>query len=603
VDLLARPHHDGSATYVAEQSPVLGQQVPVFVRVPHASGVRRLWVRTTPDAEPRFTEARVDRSGPNEVWWRADVTIANPVTTYRFLLEHRDGSASWLTAAGVVRHDVPDATDFRLVAFPPPPAWVTDAVCYQVFPDRFARAGGPLDAPAWARAAAWDDPIDRRHPTQQLYGGDLAGVQARLDHIADLGANLLYLTPFFPAESSHRYNATSFDRVDPLLGGDEALVALAHAAHQRGMRVIGDLTANHSGSAHDWFRAAQADPAGVEAGFYVFHRHPDDYEAWFGHRSLPKFDLRSRELRRRLFDGPESVVARWLTAPYELDGWRVDVANMAGRLGTVDVNADLARGMRATMAALRDDLYLVAEHCHDASHDLAGDGWHGTMSYAGFTQPVWQWLRGQAPVEEFGNPLGVPRRGGSEVAATMRAFLAAMGWRAAAASLTLLDSHDTARFRTVTGSRQRHVAGVGLLATMPGVPMVFAGDEMGAQGDTADAARVPLAWEPARWDTSLHTAYRSLLQARVASRALRHGGLRWAHTSDDAVVFLRESSDERVLVQVSRDVHEPVVLDAGLLGISGTAHPLYGDVPIAPDGDVVKLPADGPGVLLWTLDP
>ena len=89
----------------------------------------------------------------------------------------------------------------------------------------------------------------------ELYGGDLGGVEARLDHIEDLGADLLYLTPFFPAGSTHRYDATSFDHVDPLLGGDEALASLVRAAHARGMRVIGDLTLNHSGVGHDWFTA------------------------------------------------------------------------------------------------------------------------------------------------------------------------------------------------------------------------------------------------------------------------------------------------------------------------------------------------------------
>ncbi len=101
---------------------------------------------------------------------------------------------------------------------------------------------------------------DRTHTAVQFYGGDLDGIRERLNHLAAVGATLLYLTPIFPARSNHRYDALSFDQVDPLLGGDEALIRLVEAAHARGIRVIGDLTTNHCGDAHEWFRAAYGIP-------------------------------------------------------------------------------------------------------------------------------------------------------------------------------------------------------------------------------------------------------------------------------------------------------------------------------------------------------
>jgi alpha-glucosidase len=97
------------------------------------------------------------------------------------------------------------------------------------------------------------------------------------------------------------------------------------------MHLVGDLTPNHSDDTHDWFRAAQADPDSIEAGFYRFRHHPDDYWSWFGEPTLPTFDHRSPELRRRLWEGPDSDVARWLRGPPALDGWAIDVANMIGR--------------------------------------------------------------------------------------------------------------------------------------------------------------------------------------------------------------------------------------------------------------------------------
>jgi alpha-glucosidase len=434
----------------------------------------------------------------------------------------------------------------------------------------------------------------------QVYGGDLAGIEAHLDHLATLSVGGLYLTPFFPAPSSHRYDADTFDRVDPNLGGDDGLVRLVTACHDHGIRVIGDLTVNHVGARHEWFRTAQADAASPAAGFFHFRHHPDDYESWFDVPTLPKLDLRDDEVRRRLLSGPDSVTARWLQPPFDLDGWRVDVANMAGRLAAVDVNRDVARTMRATMAAVKADAYLVAEHAYDASRELDGDGWHGVMNYLSFTRPVWCWLRRDDDTKFLGDPLPVPRFGGVETARSFRELYAVQPWRSTVAGFNLLGSHDTSRFRTVAGDAARQIAGAGLLYTMPGVPMVFAGDEVGLTGVDGDGARRPMPWDESRWDREVLAAYRELGALHRSSRALRHGGLRWVRADDDVLVFLREARDERVLVQVARADHEPVVVAAGLDGEVGAA--LFGGVAAHRRGDgSVELPAGDAGVRVWEL--
>ncbi len=213
---------------------------------------------------------------------------------------------------------------------------------------------------------------------------------------------MLYLTPVFEGRSNHRYDAVSFDQVDPALGGDEALERLIVAAHQRGIRVLGDLTTNHTGSGHEWFLTAQADAASPEAGFYRFRHHPDDYVAWWDIPSLPKLDHANAELRARLYEGKGSIVARWLRAG--LDGWRIDVANMTGRMGGDDLANDVARRIRATMQEVNPEAWLLAEHGHDASADLVGDGWDGTMDYQGFTRPVWVWLNAEGTTPEVATP-------------------------------------------------------------------------------------------------------------------------------------------------------------------------------------------------------
>lgn len=602
------PHHDGSERYVSDLAPELGDTVAVFLHVPHGRATGgQVWVRSTPDAEPSYIEARVDHTDASGTVWRADLELRNPVVNYRFLLYgNGDANYRWLNGTGTHPYDVPDANDFRIATYDPPPAWAREQVLYQIFLDRFARSDRRRDWPEWARPAAWHDPIERdpQASMHQLYGGDLAGIAQRLDHLESLGVTGIYLTPFFPAESNHRYNASTFSGVDPTLGGDAALSQLSKAVHARGMRILGDLTLNHSGDTHDWFTAARQDPTSEEASFYHFLAHPDDYVSWLDVPTLPKFDHRSAELARRLYDGPDSVVAHWLRDPYALDGWRIDVANMTARYRGVDVNRAVARAARRTAGHVRPDSLLIAEHCHDASADLSGDGWHGTMAYAAFTRPVWSWLaRDGIDLDFLGMPVPVPRFGGDAVAQTMRNFAASMPWRSYAHSLTLLGSHDTSRFRSVTGSREHQLVGAGLLLTLPGLPCIFAGDEIGLEGDDNETARRPMPWDRSAWDLETLSRYRDLVALRRHSAALTRGGLRWIDASQDSLTYLRQSKDEQILVHASRGPHHPVRIPTTALGLTHPreAEPLLDSAALDGDSQTVVLPADGPGVSLWRL--
>jgi alpha-glucosidase len=616
-ELLA-PHHDGSPATVATPSgqvvaaPPLGTHTTVRVVVPHAAALDRVHLRTVDDGEPIYRAARRVHHGSAVDLWEAEVAQVTPTQRYRFELEGPRRSG-WLTQRGFLEHDVPDTWDFALVASPPPPRWAADAVLYQIFPDRFARAGACDDWPDWAEPADWDDPVATRAPAtmRQLYGGDLPGIAARVDHLDRLGVTGVYLTPIFPGASNHRYNATSFATVDPFLGGDEALVALVRVLHAHGIRLIGDLTLNHSGSTHPWFLAAQADTEAPEAGFYHFVERPDRYHAWQGVPSLPKFDHRDPELRRRLYEGPGSVAARYLAAPFHLDGWRIDAANMAGRLGGVDVSHELQRTLLATMVAINPDSYLLAEHCHDATADLQGAGWHGTMDYSGFTRPVWTWLR--APDREvrlLGPPAPIRRRGGATTALTMDLFRGQLPWRSVLHGMNLLGSHDTARWAHVAGDRARRHVGLVWLLTAAGVPSLFYGDELGlgaggAVGGAPDTAtRQPMPWDrPERWDEATLVLTRRLIALRRGSPALRRGGSRWVHLDDDVIVFLREHPDERVLVQLTRDATPAVELDAAVLGVDGAVACLDHADLTARSGRLRLPPTSGPTGRVWRLPP
>jgi len=596
-------HHDGSAQYVPEGTPARGDVVPVRVRVPSGTGVDSVYLRVLRDAEPAFIPAVSDGVDGDEEWFTAEVPVHNPVTSYRVLLSRGGAGYSWLNGTGEYFRDVADQHDFRLTTFDPGPDWALDSVVYQVFPDRYATSGTSRSVPDWALPAGWDDEVIHIGPDtpHQFFGGDLDGIAQHLDHLVDLGATVLYLTPVFPAKSNHRYNASSFAHVDPLLGGDEALVRLSREVHARGLRIIGDLTTNHSGDDHPWFATALSSPEAPERRFY-YVADDGSYAAWLGIETLPKFDLESPTLRERMFGLEDSTVARWLREPFDLDGWRIDVANMTGRYGLHDHANTVAREIRATMDAVKPGSALLAEHCHDGSGDLLGDGWQGTMNYAGFTRPVWSWLTSADNGLTFlGMPVGVPRRSGTATAITMRDFAASVPWKVANRHWNLLSSHDTPRIRTVTGDPELVRVGVALQMTYLGAPMIFSGEELGFEGRNGEDARRTIPWHRrSEWDTETFGTFRDLIGIRNAHPALRRGGLRWVIARDDALGYLRETADERILVLVARSPWSGALLPASLLR-GNQAETLYGGSDIGVVGGALVIPGSGPNVGIWRL--
>ena len=593
------PHHDGSPLYVSEAAPALGDRVRVRVRVPDSFGpVLSVHTRSNPDHEPRFAVASPVADVDGWEWWEAEIEIENPVHGYRFLFNLADGSNVWLNATGLHRIETLDSEDFRLVTYPAAPDWSASTVMYQIFPDRFARSAeaDTRELPEWAEPAAWSDEVIYVGPDtpRQFYGGDLAGIVEHLDHLVRLGVNLIYLTPVFPAQSNHRYDALSFAEVDPLLGGDEALVALVEAAHARGLRVIGDLTSNHSGDAHEWFRASHLTPGAPESEFYYWlDDNQEHYASWLGVPSLPKFNWNSLELRRRFIEGPDSVVAKWLSAPYNLDGWRIDVSNMTGRYLDQDLNEDVRRIIRGTMVETNPDTVLLGESTNDAASDFPGDAWHGAMTYANFTRPVWGWLSepGRPALGGIGMALGtIPSYSGEEVFAAHVRFTAAFPWRVRLRNMNALDTHDTPRFLTHAKPGTVPVA-FGLAVTLPGIPVVFAGDEFGLVGSDGEHSRTPMPWDAAAESEQSIALYSELIHLRTGHAALNDGGIRWLHAGADVLVFVRESAEESVLVVAARADFEVTLPRFAVAG-----HPvtLYGEVGAITSPEGLTLSGSGP---------
>jgi alpha-glucosidase len=297
---------------------------------------------------------------------------------------------------------------------------------------------------------------------------------------------------------------------------------------------------------------------------------------------LPTLDWRSEELRSRM----GGVVSHWLEVA--LAGWRIDVANMAGRHGAIDLNHDVARWAReAAGGAL-----VVAEHGHDFRPDLDGTGWHGAMNYAGFLKPTWWWLRDDSIDTDVFSSAPAPRYDGADLVSVMRRYRTGVPWQAVVHSWPLLDSHDTARFSTVVGrSRDLHRVGVGLMMTSPGVPMIFAGDELGLEGAWGEDGRRTMPWDDRdSWDADLLETYRSLAELRRSCEALARGGIRYVHVSSDAVAYLRETRSERLLCLAARASHEAISTPfTNLETLSGE------------DANGGVLPSDGPAFHIWRI--
>ncbi|KAB8145193.1 maltodextrin glucosidase [Chloroflexia bacterium SDU3-3] len=568
---IASIHHDGSPRYVAPSNGRATLRLRADIHAP----IEKILIRSAPDGEQSMTPMeRVADEGVCQ-WWQAELPRAMPRDGYRFYIITAEGDF-WLSAAGVTRHTPTDTTDFKLLDSATMPAWVRNAVFYQIFPDRFCD-GDPsnnvrdgeytyLRRPVIARG--WDATPTRELGPLEFFGGDIQGIIQKLGYLQDLGVTAIYLTPVFTSPSNHKYDSATYEEVDPHFGGNTALAELRSALDVRGMRLMLDLVPNHSGDRHTWFQAALADKDAPEAGFYTFRSHPGDYEKWLGVSTLPKLNYRSEELRERMYAGENSIVRRWMRPPYRIDAWRIDVANMLARQGDSQLGHKIGRGMRRAVKDENPQAYLLGENFFDGTPHLQGEELDASMNYRGFAFPLLQWLAGdyflQAQWLADVRPLDT-----ATMAAQWLAFLAPVPYQVALQQFNLLGSHDTPRVTTILGGdlAKLQVARA-LLYAFPGVPCIYYGDEVGLEGGTDPDNRRPMPWDESRWNAAVLDFERKLTRIRRSSPALRHGGFQLVHAHGQTVAFLREVLDERVLVVARRADDGMGALDVRAAGIA-----------------------------------
>ena len=596
------PHHDGSDLYVSNSAPKIGDKVTLRVRVPKGYTFDEAYIRLYEDAEPRTHKLDEKSSSKAERWFEVKIQITNIHTIYRFVFVG-ENKYEWLNAKGLFDHDVHSNNDFQIVAIPENPKWINKSVFYQIFPDRFARSGKININPDWAYPRDWNElPRGRsKYTGQELYGGDLYGIEDKLDYLTDLGVNGIYLTPIFPSRSNHRYDATTFDEVDPILGGDKAFKSLIHSAKKKKIRILGDLTSNHCGVGHEWIITAKKNKSSRERSFFYWDKSIKwGYVGWFGLESLPKFNYSSKALRKAVYEDKNSIVKKWISPKFGMAGWRIDVGNMTGVQGAENHHVEVMQGIRKAMADVDPDTWLVAENGDFVASDLNGLGWQGAMNYQGFMRPFWNWMNRNPEITGGfqGLPFAMPKIDGEQFFASMQEFNASIPWRSLTASMLILDSHDTARFRTVVlGDRSAHLAAMTMLLTYPGVPSIFAGDEIGLEGSWGEDSRRTINWDDrSGWDVDFYASIKKLIKLRKESPALINGGLRWVAVEKDYLAYLRESKDQSLLILIARSAVKAEI-DLSKYGYS-VAETLYGETA---NGDKITIDSKSATEGIWLL--
>lgn len=502
-------------------------------------------------------------------YWQVAVEPPNRRLCYAFLLEDED-EALWFTDLGFEsRADTELPTEGRdwtvyYFEYPylnpadivDPPEWVTDAVFYQIFPERFANGEPERDPES---VEEWGGTPTR----ESFFGGDLRGIIDRLDYVEDLGVTALYLTPVFESPSNHKYNTTDYMRVDPHFGDEETLRELVEDAHDRGIRVMLDAVFNHCGRSFPPFQdVVEKGAESPYADWFHVHEFPiefeprPNYESFAFEAYMPKLNTENPEVQEYLLD----VATYWLEE-VDIDGWRLDVAN--------EVDHEFWREFRREVTAIKPDAYILGEIWHDSRPWLQGDQFDAVMNYP-FTYAVYDFL-----TTESIDAAGFADRIGKQLVRYPEQVNSVL--------FNLLGSHDTPRLLHRCGGDERTLRlALLVLLSYRGTPCIYYGDEIGMTGGEDPDCRRPMIWDRSEQDRDLRRFVSDLIDLRTTERALRRGRLRFDREQcrGDLLVYRRvlDGADD-VVVAVNRG-----------------ADPATVELPPADDGDRERLFEVGGGI-------
>jgi cyclomaltodextrinase len=451
------------------------------------------------------------------------------------------------------------------------PAWVKDAIFYQIFPDRFANGDASNDP---TNVQPWNAP-----PTiWGFHGGDLQGIIQKFDYLLDLGITAIYLNPIFQATSNHRYNTSDYFSIDPKLGTLNDFRSLIEIAHRNHVRVILDGVFNHCGRGFFAFNdILENQEHSPYSEWFHIHSIPidayspgkaKDYLGWWGYKSLPKFNTDNPAVRKYLL----GVARYWIEQG--IDGWRLDVPN--------EINDDTFWGeFRHTVKSINPEAYLVGEIWTSDNRWVGENHFDGLMNYP-LRDHLIRFLQNDGlSAEEF--------VGGVE------SLLHVYPRENAYAMYVPLGTHDTERLMTLLqGNINLVKLAFQFQFAFPGAPAIYYGDEIGMEGEKDPASRAAFPWDRERWNAELHGWVKDLISVRKRNEALRRGDYKrvFVDTENRCFVFARTFGEQVTLAALNASADRQTLhFQVGHLGFHDgqTLHNLIGEGEYHVQGDQLTL--------------
>ncbi|MCP9056362.1 glycoside hydrolase family 13 protein [Streptococcus infantis] len=437
------------------------------------------------------------------------------------------------------------------------PSWVSEAVWYQIFPERFAN-GNPRLTPDGARE--WDAEISPGR--DDFFGGDLQGIIDHLDYLKDLGITGLYLCPIFEATTNHKYDTTDYFEIDRHFGDKEVFRNLVDEAHKRGIKIMLDAVFNHIGyQSAQWQDVLKNGEKSAYKDWFHIQEFPitEDklkkarelpYHTFAFASYMPKLNTANPEVKEFLL----SVATYWIEN-FDIDAWRLDVAN--------EIDHQFWRDFRKAVLAKKPDLYILGEIWHTSQPWLQGDEFHAVMNYPLSESIKDYFLRQHKKTGQFI----------SEINSQSMYYKQQI----AEVMFNLLDSHDTERILTTANGNIQHVkAALAFLYLQKGTPCIYYGTELALKGGPDPDCRRAMPWDRVSEDNDMLNFMKQLIQVRkeVASM-IQHGSyslqevkpdvlaLKWNYEGKEVQAIFNQSSENFVLDRDSVDLASHCQLEDG----------------------------------------
>ena len=584
-------YSDGTVYFVSKPEPKLFDTVTVWIRMYEDAPMRHVFLRTVPNGAEKLIEAEKRKTEHGLAYYAAELEITESRMQYHFYIVC-DDIVYFYNQKGITTY-LPDHTyDFVLLADYVQPAWVKEAVFYQIFPERFCN-GNPdndvkdgeysIDGHPSIHMKNWEDKAltYKEGFCLDFYGGDLQGIQEKIPYLKELGVTAVYLNPIFTAPSVHKYDCIDYFHVDPHFGGDETLAELSRALHENGMKLILDISINHTGSAHKWFNkdglffdksvGAYNNPDSLERKYYFFE-DDNTYHGWWDKPELPTLNYTADFLRDVIYRAETSVLKKWLKPPYSIDGWRFDVADVFARHNEVQLAHELWPEIRTSIREENPQAYILAEDWGDCASYLQGTEWDSPMNYYGCGRVIRQFL-GEPDLFMDRNEIlrKVPyKMTAQDVEGRVMEHLAKLPYVMWENQFNLFDSHDVSRLHNNPKVHPDEYRGAILfLFTLVGAASIYYGDEAGIDGvlGTNEGCRYPMPWSRDYRNSEVYKLYRTMAHKKARHKALSQGGMKFLYAQGYVVAIARFCDDEVFVTVISAsDKTEKIRLPLGAVG-------------------------------------